>query len=401
MAKTASADNNPFFVYAFSFTLPVLLYQLDWSYLYPDLSLKLVAFLVGTFLISLTIGLYIHKKRLLVYHPNFRQLNMKWLLIFITTGNILDFAYQREIPLFSILNKITVENYGTFGIPTFGVFILTFGSFITLYFFYCYLVKREKKYLWACIYLFIFPLLIFSRGAILLNLSNMLFLYFFTTKGNKIKIYSKIVVFLLVVLLGFGYLGNLRTSNQLDKEGELGDVILELGQAKPSFVQSPVPAPFFWSYIYISSPLANLQYCINTTQPVYTVKSFFEYFNYELIFDSISKRIGGIFDLERKPNNLMVPYLTVSTIYASSYTDLGWIGMALTFFALMSVSIIYLVILKPANPFFPLGLAILNTLILFSIFDNMLSFTGLSFQLLYPIILSMRWRSKSKFNAEK
>jgi hypothetical protein len=42
----AAFDFNPFFVYVVAFLLPGLLYQLDWSYLYPDLSAGLLIFLL-------------------------------------------------------------------------------------------------------------------------------------------------------------------------------------------------------------------------------------------------------------------------------------------------------------------------------------------------------------------
>ncbi len=396
MHKSISIDNNPFFVYVAAFTLPILLYQLNWSYLYPELSWGLIVFFVATFLISITIGLFIHKRGVLVHQGIIRRLNFRWILIAITVGNCMDFVYQGQIPFFSIVNKITQDNYGSFGIPTFNVFMSTFGAFITVYLFNCYLVEGNKKYLWGCLYLFIFPLLIFSRGAILLNLSNMFFLFLFSTKKNKIKIYSKIVVLLIVILLGFGYLGNLRTSNQMDKESKVDDIILQLGEAKPSFEKSSIPHEFFWSYIYISSPLANLQNSINKSKPEYSIESTIRYFNYELVFDAVSKRTGSLFGVERNEASLIAPYLTVSTVYAISYADLGWIGMCITFFAIMAICILYLAVLKSSNPFFATGLAILNTLVLFSLFDNMISFTGLSFQLLYPLLLSLR--ISNKFN---
>jgi hypothetical protein len=390
----AVADFNPFFVYVAAFTLPLLLYQLDWSYLYPDLSVGLLLFLALTFVISAAIGVYIHKRRVLVYTNNIKILRFKWILVFITLGNIADFVYQRQIPLFSILNKITNDNYGTFGIPTFSVLVSTFSGFITVYLFNCFLVTKRKKYLWGCIYLFIFPLLIFSRGAILLALSSMLFLYLFSIQKNKGKVYLRIVVIILVALLGFGYLGNIRSSTQMAKNGSLDDIILTLGEAKPSFTNSAIPSAFFWSYIYISSPLANLQNNINLAKPQFDVGSFASYFNYELTFDAVSKRTGDLLGVDRGENKLIAPYLTVSTIYATSFTELGWLGMAFTFIALMAICLLYLLLLRPVNPFYATGIAILNTMVLFCLFDNMISFTGLSFQLLYPLLFSLKWNRR-------
>ena len=201
------------------------------------------------------------------------------------------------------------------------------------------------------------------------------------------------LIVILIVLLGFGYLGDIRSSNQYDKEGKINNIILTLGQAKPSFVNSSVPTAFFWSYIYISSPLANLQFNINSATPIYDEHHALGYLNYELMFDAVSKRTGDLLDIPLPPNYQVAPYLTVSTIYAKSYSQLGWFGMSITFVVLMFLCLLYLLILRPANPFFATGIAILNTLVLFCLFDNMISFTGLSFQLVYPLLLSIKWKT--------
>lgn len=307
---------------------------------------------------------------------------------------MINFAYQGSIPLFSIVNMVTQDNYGTFGVPSFAVLISTLGSFVTSYFFYTYLVTKEKKYLYGSLYLFIFPIMIFTRGTILLNLSNMLFVYLFTVQRNKARIYVRISVILLVVLLVFGYAGNLRTSNQQSKEDSSASrkIMLELGKAKPAFVNASIPLEFFWSYIYISSPLANLQENINTMNVKYSVQSVFKYLNYNLVFDSISNRLGEIMDVKKPENNLIAPYLTVGTIYAGSYTGLGWVGMAVTFCFLMLIAFFYVAVLKPENPYYTVGLSVLNTIMLFNLFDNMISFTALSLQLIYPLLFTLKFK---------
>jgi len=387
------ADVNPFFIYIVGFSIALIIYQLDWSYLFPALSFSLVTFLIVTFLISGTIGLYIHRKGLLKYQHFSNRLNVNWFIIAITIGYILNFLYAGQIPLFSIANGADVD-YREFGIPTFYVILATFTSFFTVYLFKCYKDEREKKYLFFCLYLFVFPILVFTRGAVLLNLSSIFFIYLFSYKKNKVKIYIKIVVIIFIVLIGFGLLGNIRTSNQIDKNGTqaLSEIMLNIGEAKPDFVNSSIPKEYFWSYLYISSPLANLQINVNEQKPDYSVSKVLQYINGELNFDFISKRIFSIFGVEKPENTLIAPFLTVGTVYSTSYTYLGWWGMAVTFLFLMAVTFCYLLIMKPNNPYFSTGLAILNTFLLFCIFDNMFFFSGLSFQLVYPILFSLKFK---------
>src|SRR5437588_3685889 len=168
--------------------------------------------------------------------------------------------------------------------------------------------------------------------------------------------------------------------------------MLNIGEAKPDFVNSSIPKEYFWSYLYISSPLANLQVNINDQKPDYSVSKVFQYINGELNFDFISKRIFSIFSVGKPDNTLIAPFLTVGTVYSTSYTYLGWWGMSVTFLFLMSVTFCYLLIMKPGNPYFSTGVAILNTFLLFCIFDNMFFFSGLSFQLVYPILFSLKFK---------
>ncbi|HVW99837.1 MAG TPA: hypothetical protein VHA52_05325, partial [Candidatus Babeliaceae bacterium] len=208
------------------------------------------------------------------------------------------------------------------------------------------------------------------------------------------KIYLSIVAIIFTVLIGFGVLGNIRTSNQIDKgqTQELSEIMLNLAEAKPSFVNSPVPKAYFWSYLYISSPLANLQININEQKPTYNLPSVLQYVNSELNFDFISKRIFAFFNVQKRDNTLIAPFLTVGTVYSTSYTYLGWWGMSITFLFMMGVSFCYLIIIRPQNPYFSTALAMLNTLLLFCIFDNMMNFSGMSFQLVYPILLSLKFK---------
>lgn len=396
--KSGVADVNPFFIYILGFSLALIVYQLNWSYMYPDLSFSLICFLIATFIISGAMGVYIHQKGILQFHNYNNKLNVNFWVSAITIGYILNFAYAGRIPLFAIVNNDPDVNYFEFGIPTFYVIVATFTSFFTVYLFKCYVVEKKKKYLFLCIYLLMFPLLVFNRGAILINLSSIFFVYLFSYKKNKIKIYLWLVAIVFAILMGFGILGNIRTSNQMGKDGssDLNEVMLNLGEAKPGFVNSSIPKEYFWSYLYIASPLANLENNIDHKEVNYSFSNFLQYLNGELNFDFISKRISAIFGIEKPDNILIAPWLTVCTVYSTSYSYFGWWGMSITFLFLMTVVFLYLLIIKPNNPYFSTSVAILCTFLLFCIFDNMFFFSGLSFQLVYPVLLSLKFKLSDK-----
>ncbi len=86
--KTGVVDVNPFFVYIFAFSLVLLVYQLDWSSLFPHLSFPLILFLTITFVISGLIGIYIHRKGVLKFYEIKNTLNVNWWVFAITVGNM-------------------------------------------------------------------------------------------------------------------------------------------------------------------------------------------------------------------------------------------------------------------------------------------------------------------------
>jgi hypothetical protein len=108
----------------------------------------------------------------------------------------------------------------------------------------------------------------------------------------------------------------------------------------------------------------------------------------EVMFDSFSKRIDELFGWTRTQPDLIIEQLTVCTALAGSYDDAGYGGMALFIIILWLFPFAYLVIVRK-NPMGVIGISILCTVYLFSIFDNTFSLTGLTFQLMYPLIFNL------------
>lgn len=166
-------------------------------------------------------------------------------------------------------------------------------------------------------------------------------------------------------------------------------IILKIGQAKHSFIESSIPKEFFWFYLYASSPLANLQNNIdNIRHNNIDVINFFEFFNNEILPDFISKRINELLNLEKATFVLIDPNFNVSTVYTGSFFYLSWLGLIFMAIFILGFPLVYMSILSKKNLLNVSGIAILNTLYIFLIFDNMFSFSGLSFQLIYPLLMS-------------
>jgi hypothetical protein len=297
-----------------------------------------------------------------------------------------EFIHAGGIPLLKILLGQSYD-YRMFGVPSLHVFVVTFSSFYTIYLFHLYLSCKSIPLLTLYFLNLMAAILIYNRGMMLFNLSATVFLYCIYKDRITLKQFAAGGVSAIIILFFFGVLGSLRVSREA-KAPYTNEFFLETGQASESFRQSIIPKEFFWTYIYVSSPLANLQHNINTHPvPPVTLARTGELVNNEIFMDFISKRVNSFFNLEPVHDNRIPGPFNASTVYSRAYSYLGWTGMLLMTFTLIVLPLLYFKILPAGSPFFLTGAVILCTMYLFLAFDNTLRFTGLSFQLVYPVLL--------------
>jgi hypothetical protein len=379
---------NPYFCYALSFGVAIVFYSFGWSDLYPRLSITLFIFLLITIAVHIWLGVRIQRKKII----KFSILKIKNISspIFITLLLYLlwafEFLYEGGIPLFKILLKLPYD-YRVFGIPSLHVFIVTFSSFYTIYLFHIFLSTRNKIILFLYLINLLAALLIYNRGMFFFNLSACLFLFVNVIESIPSYYYFFLTVTTIVLLYFFGVLGTLRVSREANRNYD-NTLFLDIGKASNSFKKSVVPGEYFWAYIYISSPVANLQNNINCfkSKPI-TPQRVGEMFNNEILFDFISKRINNFFNIEREKENTIEGPFNVSTVYSRCYSYMGWIGMIVMAIILFLIPLLYIRLLPGNSPFFLTGLATLCTIFLFLAFDNTIRFTGLGFQIVYPFLL--------------
>lgn len=385
---------NPYYLYILVFGFVLIVYQFQWSELYPSLDISLVSFLVSTFAICFILGSSIYKPAVSkFYSVNYDRTIDKVLYVTLIFWS-LEFVYNRGIPLLLIFQGGQYEYSSGFGIPSFHVLLATFSSFWTVYIFHVYLSCKNVKILLLFSLSILPQILIFNRGGTLIILSSCAFIYISSAIENLnflrlASIISKVIISMFAILFVFGALGNIRTE-QTYQTSEDESIILRIGQATQSFKNSSIPSEFFWAYIYASSPLANLQATVNRVSSSNTQISIADvigFVNNEILPDFISKRINEISGNAKVSSTLIDSQLTVSTVYAGSCAQLHWVGMMLMALVIFSFPTIYTSRLKKQNQFALTGLAMLNSLYLFLIFDNMFAFSGLSVQLVYPLLL--------------
>jgi len=372
---------NPFYLFVITFTIVIVTYQFGWSALYPNLSFLLILFFIITFLSSLFLGAVIDKYNPIIYKKLDSSKGVKNTITAIFILLMVEFIYTKGIPLFLVLSGANYK-YEEFGIPTLHPLLATFTSFYTVYVFHIWLSEKKIKNLINLFILLLFPVLIYNRGMLLISLVSCLIVFLMSIKKVRLRTRIYIAVLVAILLYFFGVLGNYRLV-----KSSSNDYFLEIAGATDSFKNSRIPKSYFWSYIYISSPLANLQNNINENRPEkIKVK---DYVSTELIPDFISKRLSKTIKAERAEITQITSFLTVGTVFARSFSLLGWVGMYLMYLFIASFVLLYIVILRKSNKYYVAGIAILSTFVIFNTFSNMIYFSGVSFQLIYPIILGI------------
>ncbi len=387
---------NPHSSYVISFSLALGMYWLGWSRLYPRITNSLFTFLLLTVVIHLILSFYWRSKKVAVPKLINSFFNPIATTIFIYVLWAADFIYEGGIPLLKILLS-QPYNYRLFGVPSLHVFTVTFGSFFTIFLFSLYVSTRQRTYLYLYLINMLAALLIYSRGMMMFNLVGSVFVYLLSSPSISWKQFLVGLIALICVSYFFGVLGTVRDSFEAKRNYDT-NIFMDTGQASEAFRKSKIPDEFFWGYIYLSSPLANLQQNINTFKvPPFSFSRLMQHLNNEMTFDFMSKRINRIWGVEREQERTLpnTPF-NVSTVYSRSYSYQGWVGMFIMCVFILIVPWIYLQIL-PANQYSLCGLAILNTAYVFLMYDNTIRFTGLGLQLVYPFALPFAERAATWF----
>ncbi|MFC0875925.1 O-antigen polymerase [Saccharicrinis sp. FJH2] len=368
--------------------ITVGVYFLGWSDLYPQLRVGLVVFLILSSIVSIYLGAIIDKFKPIEYHrvDSINKLGLITILVF--SLFILEFVYNKGIPLLLVFSKVKYE-YNKFGIPFLHPLLTTFTSFFSVYIFHAFISTKRKKYiLYFLLYLSI-NVLVYNRGMFIIILTSCFFVYITSVPRIPFKVLLWGIPLILVLFYGFGVLGNYRLVGNKTNE-----YFLKSSKATKEFKESIIPDEYLWAYMYISSPLANLQHTIDENPPVNNRVKDFVFV--EILPDFLSKRIAPVFGAKEAEINRVSNFLTVGTIYARSYSVLGWLGIYLIFIISSGLIFLYIFALKKTNPYYVTGIAILCTFVLFNMFSNMIYFSGISFQLVFPLLLGSIKYKKGK-----
>ncbi len=369
---------NPFYIYVLGFALTFLVYAFEWSEIYPDLTTEMKMFFGITFIVFIIFGLLVDSMKLIRRTPVVTKMKLIAICSNLVLGlYILEVLYEQDIPFLAKLLGRSGVDYAEFGIPLLHGTLISFNSFLIAHTFAIYMSNKSKKALRLYLLLYMPALLILNRSIIVFGLITSLFIYLHFIGKVQLRNKIKLLIIALIALFFFGVVGNLRSG---------GDYIYVQSKATEDFMESPIPHEYYWTYLYVASPLANFQNTVNKkVVDEYDLSGFIFYENLPRI---ISKNLGGPLNIERKDLVRIVPWLTVGTTYARAYSYLEWGGPYLLFLSNIVIYLLVLFLVPRKSSYHITTISVLSVIVLLNIFTNMLIVTGISFQLVYCIIFA-------------
>jgi hypothetical protein len=373
---------NPFYLYCISFTLAVLLYHLGWSDLFPELSSALILFFCVTFILFLVCGVIFSKKKTLYTRSISADTRLITAIsVIIVILGLVNILYMGYLP---ILDRS--HNYREFGMPVIDPVFNTLSIFFSVVLFHQFLRSGDKKQLsWYFLILFI-QIIIFRRSTIIWILVSSSILYTIYKQGLRVMVVVSFVVLIPVFSFLFGFYGNTRSS--LKKSFVLED----LG-ASESFKSRGISYNHYMTYLYLASPIANLQENVDKSV-IIKEKSFKDFLFYSIIPESITMRLEKSFNLKQPECHLISPNLLAGTMYMVSFNRFQWSGMAMLFLYLSGFILLCLYILAKWNSFSLETYSILCAMVCLLIFSNFLNRLDVLLMLfVYPVFFHMIFKS--------
>jgi hypothetical protein len=377
---------NPFYLYCIAFSLAIFVYLWGWSNLYPKLSASLMLFFAVSFLLFIFSGYIFNKKYFVVlnFHISDSVLNdvIFFLIIFLGIINVL---YMRYLP---ILDRS--RDYLTFGMPVVDPVFNTLSIFFSIFFFQSFLGTRRKKFLIYVLTILIFQILIFRRSTIVWILLSSSFMYLIYTKQVRLIIITAALVLFPLFSFGFGLYGNWRSN--ISKSKALND----LG-ASTIFIKSGISYNHYMTYLYITSPLANLQKNVNESYGFLNRGDLKNFFFYCINPVSLTLRLEKPLKLSPPDCPLIIPALIVGSYFMISFFTMGWPGMIFLLLFLFCFIVLCLFIIKRWNTFTTSTFAILSATVSLLIFSNFLNRLDIILMLfIYPVLFHFIYTSGTR-----
>lgn len=377
--------DNPYASFAGAFSFALLLYSPHLSSMFPALSGRVYVILGLSITISLlaallmqgrvdgvrAAGQYILERR--------KRSSAFRMLICLMPLALLEIALYPKLPIVTAIHGAAAgpkDFIVEYGIPTVHAIIIALCQISIVQGINELVVGSvaRRKAIVAVLSSVVLLIIFLSRGALVISLVSALYCNFSKLKSLSMK---KILFFSLVLAISlflFGRIGDLRSGGS--------DYILTTGGANTDIFGTVVPSGVFWSYVYLTSPLANLERAVQT-RPINKEADFNALFTLDVVPDVISKRISGSLAQWTDERPLVNSAFTVGTIFSRPYYFSGMIGSFLIFFWWIFVTGLSLLFARKSQVYARTILGFTNVLGFFCIFTNTAVFSSI----IGPIII--------------
>lgn len=379
---------NPFFVYIATFGGVLGIYALGWSELLPPLSVGTLTFFLFTFATAFSLGLLIAPLIKDTCHYDPGLLPKYSVLFFIVT-----FAAEVALNGIPVLRVMRGENFYLLEAGARHLHVFSLWSVYSVIRFADFAYSRRPLYLLEAFLPVIAYGLFVYRGPALIVLLSWAFIFIIRVGRIRVQYGALALVAALSVLYVNGRIGDMRSPDHANLAGLPSE----------SFKNSGIPSSFFWTYLYVTVPIGNLQLSSDKiTEPKGTAA---EFVVSELIVDTFSKRImplvnpritssQGHFGSRDQLYSWEQPKvghgMNISTIYGRAYGYFGWVG-PLIMFGVLSLFIITYTFAIARSAFRVPCLALLNTLVVFCLFNNVLVSAVMAPLLVWPLLYPWAW----------
>ena len=378
---------NPYFAFALVWIVLLVFHLFNFNTKFPQAPIELILFALITSAISIVCG-FLYKRKIRSIKFSKDEINEKpttVLTIVAMAIFLIAVVKSRSIPILSVLSG-EAEAYISFGFKTLTPFghmcsmaVAAISSVKLLY------GQNKKMKVYNAINLGVVMLsfiLAYSRGMFLL--SALIFAAVFASR-HKFTFATFIVLIILGLLAAFAFniFGNVRQGYAWNDSHYL------MGLSGFNKQYSAL-SNFSWAIAYFDTPFGNLAYNIQKGINEYDLNGLVS----QLLPDFLSKRIwpdyvGGF--------ELVVPQLTVSSMFAGGFRYFGIIGMYAQYFEMIIVVFFVSTFAKNNKTTFITVSSFLTVLLFLSFFVNTITYSGF----FLPVIIILIYGHFSLKNSER
>ena len=272
------------------------------------------------------------------------------------------------------------HDYREFGIPVIDPLFNSLSIFFSVFFFQSFLENKKRRFLIYVFIILIIQILLFRRSTIVWIMTSSTFIFFLYKRKISILIIVAGIICIPLLSYCFGLYGNKRSN--LTKSMVMND----LG-ASNAYMNSGINYNHYMTYLYVSSPLANLQKNIDEGKGFFNNGEIKDFFFYSLMPVSLTIRLEKTLNLTPPGCDLIKPNLIVGSFFMVSFCTMGWPGMIIMLLYLFIFIVFCLFLINRWDTFSITTYSILSTAVCLLTFSNFLNRLDVILMLfIYPVI---------------